>query len=132
MDQGISRNTSATGTREARPIAQYPPSSAGTSAAALVPAEDGGYCAIGLASRVPVAEVFREIPWSTDAVLSATLHRLEDARLPHRVLEAAYDVDLPEDVDRLRRDLAGRDPDAEDFPAATARALAALAAGPRP
>ena len=58
--------------------------------------------------------------------------RLESAGVPHSVLEGAYDVDLPEDVDRLQRDLAGRDPNAEDFPAATARALAALAAGTRP
>lgn len=98
------------------------------SAAALVPAEDGGYCAIGLAAHAPFAEVFREIPWSTEAVLSETLRRLEGAGLPHRVLEAAYDVDRPEDVDRLRRDLAGRDANAEDYPAATARALAALSA----
>ena len=105
---------------------------AGGHSAALVPAEDGGYCAIGLAARAPVAEVFRDIPWSTATVLSETLRRLEAAGLPHCVLETAYDVDLPEDVDRLRRDLAGRDPHAEDFPAATARALAALAAGPRP
>ena len=102
------------------------------SSAALVPAEDGGYCAIGLAAAAPVAEVFRDIPWSTGAVFSETLRRLEAAGVPHRVLEAAYDVDLPEDVDRLQRDLASRDPDAEDFPAATARALAALAAGTRP
>lgn len=105
---------------------------AGGSAAALVPAEDGGYCAIGLAERAPVSEVFRDIPWSTGGVLAETLRRLESAGLPYRVLEAAYDVDRPEDVDRLRRDLEGRDPNAEDYPAATARALAALAAGPRP
>lgn len=79
-----------------------------------------------------MAEVFRDIPWSTGAVLSETLRRLESAGVPHSVLEGAYDVDLPEDVDRLQRDLAGRDPNAEDFPAATARALAALAAGTRP
>ena len=102
------------------------------SAAAVVPAEDGGYCAIGLAARASVAEVFRDIPWSTGGVLAETLRRLESAGLPHRVLEAAYDVDRPEDVDRLRLDLAGRDPNAEDYPAATARALAALAAGTRP
>lgn len=97
--------------------------------AALVPAQDGGYCAIGLAAHAPVVEVFRDIPWSTGAVLSRTLQRLEGAGVPHRVLESAYDVDRPEDVDRLRRDLAGRDATAEDYPAATARALAALPAG---
>ncbi len=97
--------------------------------AAVIPAEDGGYCAIGLSAAAPIAEVFREIPWSTPAVLAVTLRRMSQAGLPCRVLEPAYDVDLPEDLERLRRDLAGRDPSGEDFPSATAGALATLARG---
>ncbi len=100
--------------------------------AALVPAEDGGYCAIGLNARAPIEEVFRDIPWSTGAVLSETLRRIADAGLAHRVLETSYDVDRPEDIERLRRDLAGRDASGEDYPSATARALAALTSGPLP
>jgi rSAM/selenodomain-associated transferase 1 len=95
--------------------------------AAVVPAEDGGDCAIGLSAGAPVAEVFREIPWSTSAVLSTTLQRMEKAGLRCRRLEPAYDVDRPEDLERLRRDLSGRDPGDADFPSATAGALAALA-----
>ncbi len=94
--------------------------------AVLVPAEDGGYCAIGLRAGVPVAEIFRDMPWSTGALFERTLGRLRSAGLRHRVLAAGYDVDRPEDLERLRRELAGRDPSAADYPAATAAALKAL------
>lgn len=95
--------------------------------AAVVPAQDGGYCAIALSRRVEPAEVFRDIPWSTPGVLAATLARLTQAGLVVAALAPAYDVDRPEDLERLRRDLAARDPGEEDFPSATAAALAALA-----
>lgn len=94
--------------------------------AAVVPAEDGGYCAIGLTPRAPVEALFHGIPWSTEAVLSETLALLEAHSVRYRVLPAAYDVDRPEDLDRLRSDLSRRDAAAEDFPSATARVLATL------
>jgi rSAM/selenodomain-associated transferase 1 len=97
------------------------------SEAVIIPAEDGGYCAIGLAAGVPVRDVFFEIPWSTSLVLSATLERLAALGLQESVLEPAYDVDRPEDLDRLRRDLALRDPEGRDYPRATARFLCSLA-----
>jgi len=94
--------------------------------AAVVPAEDGGYCAIALGNRAEPRLVFGGVPWSTPDVLAATLGRLDGAGLSTRVLEAAYDVDRAEDLDRLRRDLARRDPAGSDFPRATAEALARL------
>lgn len=94
--------------------------------AALIPAGDGGYCAIALSSAVEPAAVFREVPWSTPATLQATLDRLRDARLSVAVAAPAYDVDRPEDLERLRTDLAGRDPSEEDYPRATSAALALL------
>lgn len=104
--------------------------------AALVPAEDGGYCAIGLRAGTDVDTVFRDIPWSTPSVLAATFDRLRTARLRVRELASAYDVDRPQDLDRLRRDIGARRPDEEDYPRATAAALEALdrfeAAEPRP
>ncbi len=96
-------------------------------AAAVIPAEDGGYCAIGLAARVPVREIFRDIPWSSASVLSTTRERMAALGLDVAVLDSAYDVDRPEDLARLRRDLAARDPAGRDFPRATARALAEIA-----
>jgi rSAM/selenodomain-associated transferase 1 len=97
------------------------------SEAAIIPAEDGGYCAIGLTAGVPVRDVFLEIPWSTSLGLSATRQRLAALGLSETVLEPAYDVDRPEDLDRLRRDLARRDPGGRDYPRATARLLGSLA-----
>lgn len=96
--------------------------------AAIIPAEDGGYCAIGLSRDIAPEKVFEAIPWSTAGVLDATLARLAGLGAAVSVLEAFYDVDRPEDVGRLAKDLASRDPGGEDFPSATARALKELAA----
>ena len=92
----------------------------------VVPAEDGGYCAIGLTPGASLREVFRDIPWSSSSVLEVTLERTRSAGLHLEVLAPAYDVDRPEDIGRLRQDLALRDPLAPDYPRATARVLASL------
>lgn len=102
---------------------------AGGSDAALIPARDGGYCAIALSTSVDPAAVFRDVPWSTSATLATTLDRIREAGLAVAVDPAFYDVDRPEDLDRLRRDLAGRDPSADDYPRATSAALALLPSG---
>ena len=94
--------------------------------AALIPAEDGGYCAIALSARAAPAAVFRDIPWSSASVLAVTRTRLAEAGLSVVTLEAAYDVDRPEDVERLRGDIARDSPHAPDYPSATARALQEL------
>jgi glycosyltransferase A (GT-A) superfamily protein (DUF2064 family) len=70
--------------------------------------------------------VFRGIPWSSAGTLRATVQRMRGAGLSVELLETAYDVDRPEDLVRLRRDLAARDPAAADFPRATARELRQL------
>ena len=95
--------------------------------AAIIPADDGGYCAIGLARGLSPRLVFDAIAWSTGGVLAATLERLAAERVAHRVLAPAYDVDRPEDLERLGRDLSRHDPRADDYPRATAAALRALA-----
>ena len=97
--------------------------------AALIPAGDGGYCAIALSSAVEPAAVFRDVPWSTPATLETTLDRLREEGLSFALAAPAYDVDRPEDVDRLRSDLARRDPAEEDYPRATSAALALLPTG---
>jgi rSAM/selenodomain-associated transferase 1 len=98
----------------------------GRTGAAAVPAEDGGYCAIALSAGAPWREAFREIPWSTGDVLVVTERRLAERGSPLTLLSPGYDVDRPEDLDRLRRDLAARDASAADYPHATAFALARL------
>lgn len=81
------------------------------------PAEDGGYCLLGLTRPHP--ELFRDIPWSTPQVLATTLDRAAAGRLPVRSLPTWYDVDTPADLARLQRDLAAH----PDTAPATARWL---------
>ncbi len=92
----------------------------------MIPAEDGGYCAIAFSAGAAWREALRDVPWSTAEVLDVTRRRLSDCGVELWTLPAGYDVDRPEDLDRLRRDLSARDREAPDFPVATARALAAL------
>jgi rSAM/selenodomain-associated transferase 1 len=99
------------------------------SRACLIPAEDGGYCAIGLSHAAPVSEVFREIPWSSAEVLEVTRARLSGAGYDAAILAPSYDVDRPEDLAKLAADVASRDPSEPDYPASTAAALASICPG---
>lgn len=99
---------------------------AGGVAVALIPARDGGYCAIALSSRIDPEAIFDEIPWSSPRTLERTVARVRARRLSLAMLDPSYDVDRPEDLDLLRRDLARRDPAEKDFPRSTAAVLAEL------
>ncbi len=72
----------------------------------IIPSTDGGYVLLGL--RRPVAAVFRGVEWSTEAVHRQTLERAEEAGLSVHKGDPWYDVDGPEDLDRLREELAAR------------------------
>lgn len=91
---------------------------------ALIPAQDGGYCAIALAPGVPPWIVFRDVPWSSERTLAVTVARARREGLRVALRAPAYDVDRPEDLKTLARDLARRNPDDDDYPHATAKALA--------
>lgn len=67
----------------------------------IVPAEDGGYVLIALSRPFP--ELFSGIEWGTNRVLVETLRNLETDGRPARVMEPLWDIDEPEDLDRLRR-----------------------------
>jgi rSAM/selenodomain-associated transferase 1 len=67
--------------------------------AVFLPAEDGGYGLIGL--RRPVPALFRGIAWSTDTVMEETRARLRAAGLGWSEPALIWDVDRPEDVERL-------------------------------
>lgn len=71
--------------------------------ACLGPASDGGYYLIGIGE--PHAVAFRDIPWGTADVLSVTVRRLQDAGIGFELLDPWYDVDTPEDLDRLIEEL---------------------------
>jgi rSAM/selenodomain-associated transferase 1 len=73
---------------------------AGGCDAVLGPAEDGGYVLIG-ARRVTPA-LFEGIEWGTGGVYAATARRLEAAAYRWRALRPSWDVDRPQDLERLR------------------------------
>jgi len=73
--------------------------------AVLAPAEDGGYVLIGLAH--PERSLFERIAWGGPTVLAETRGRLAAAGLRWREIATLWDVDRPEDLDRLRRELPG-------------------------
>ncbi len=68
--------------------------------AVFYPAEDGGYVLVGL--RQPQAALFDDMAWSTDAVMSQTRARARSLNLRVREFETLWDVDVPEDLARLR------------------------------
>lgn len=67
----------------------------------LSPAEDGGYVLLGL--RQHAEALFEGIPWGSDVVLAQTRQRLQRLGWSWRELAVRWDVDRPEDVERLRR-----------------------------
>jgi rSAM/selenodomain-associated transferase 1 len=70
--------------------------------AVLGPAEDGGYHLIGLRRSEP--RVFEGISWSTDCVLSQTRVRLSALGMRWHELPQRWDLDRPEDYERLLAD----------------------------
>ena len=70
--------------------------------AVVFPAEDGGYVLIGM--RKPAPALFETMPWGSGTVLKETKARA--AKLGLRTLDIAtlWDVDQPDDVDRLERE----------------------------
>jgi rSAM/selenodomain-associated transferase 1 len=67
----------------------------------LGPAEDGGYYLIGL--RRAYRELFEHMPWSTSQVFAETRHRSLQHGLTVACTEYWYDVDMPDDLKRLRQ-----------------------------
>lgn len=67
--------------------------------AVFAPCEDGGYALIGL-SRVD-AKLFDGIAWGSDSVMASTRDRLKQLGWRWTELETLWDVDRPEDYDRL-------------------------------
>ena len=68
--------------------------------AVFLPTEDGGYVLVGL--QAPQPPLFKAMPWSTDQVMVETRRRLERAGLRWRETATLWDVDTPEDLERLR------------------------------
>jgi uncharacterized protein len=76
--------------------------------AALIPALDGGYCAIALARPLPV--LLADMPWSEPGLLDATRARAVAEGLRLEVLQPWHDVDAAVDLEMLRLSLAAAQP----------------------
>jgi uncharacterized protein len=69
----------------------------------LGPCDDGGYYLIGVTQPLP--RLVRDVRMSTPHALADTLRVAEEEGLPTALLPAAYDVDVWDDLLRLRGDL---------------------------
>ena len=69
----------------------------------LGPCSDGGYYLIGLRAVIP--SLFRDIAWSSETVLSATVERATQLGLVIALLDPWCDVDTPADLLLLRERL---------------------------
>lgn len=67
------------------------------------PSTDGGYYLIGMQGNV--TDMFEEVSWGTDRVLSESLNVLKHKRAEAELLPVWYDVDLPEDLRFLKTHL---------------------------
>ena len=76
---------------------------AGTHDVVLGPCEDGGYYLIGL--RAPQPRLFAGVPWSTGAVLGATLEKASASGLSVHLLPRWFDVDTEHDLKRLHAEI---------------------------
>jgi glycosyltransferase A (GT-A) superfamily protein (DUF2064 family) len=64
--------------------------------AVFAPAHDGGYALVGLSREAP--ELFEQIDWGTQNVMSQTLARAQSLGLRVKLLRTVWDVDTPADV----------------------------------
>lgn len=67
--------------------------------AVLLPAEDGGYVLVGAAQPLP--ELFAGVDWGTERVMAQTRENLRAAGLRWCEPATLWDIDRPEDLDRL-------------------------------
>lgn len=88
--------------------------------AVLGPTDDGGYYLIGL--RACPDGLFAGLPWSSPDTRRATLARLAERGLTTAVIGGYFDVDGPDDLDRLTALLTGD-------PSRAPRTAAALGVG---
>jgi rSAM/selenodomain-associated transferase 1 len=94
----------------------------GDERAVFGPAIDGGYYLVGLNHNEP--RLFEDIPWSTPAVLEASLAKARQINEHVTQLGVWYDVDDAESLDLLLAELKGRRPSGVDQKVAAGRALA--------
>jgi len=73
----------------------------------LGPSEDGGYYLVGM--KRPCDRIFESITWSSARVLQQTLERATEASLRVALTRCWYDIDTPDDLQRLQTELLSSD-----------------------
>lgn len=73
--------------------------------AVLGATRDGGFYLIGL--RLLKKELFENVEWSSPQTFEQTVRNIENANLTLSLLPLWYDIDTPEDLAKLRRELTG-------------------------
>jgi uncharacterized protein len=68
----------------------------------LIPVDDGGYALIG--ARNPHPQLFTDMAWGGATIMADTRHRMIDLGLSWRELDQLWDVEVPADLERLRRE----------------------------
>jgi rSAM/selenodomain-associated transferase 1 len=71
----------------------------------LAPAEDGGYALVAATRMSP--DLFEGVSWGTVSVYAETASRLNAAGYRWRALRTVWDVDRPEDLERLSSSFGG-------------------------
>jgi rSAM/selenodomain-associated transferase 1 len=71
----------------------------GDNDAVVIPAEDGGYVLIGM--KTPAPEAFAGVDWGSARVMAQTRQRLAALGWRWHEADPLWDVDLPQDLDRL-------------------------------
>jgi rSAM/selenodomain-associated transferase 1 len=66
----------------------------------IIPADDGGYVLVGMREAQPA--LFSDMRWSTPGVMDETRRRLRQLGLAWQEPVTLWDVDVPEDLGRLR------------------------------
>ena len=79
----------------------------------LGPALDGGYYLVGMSAAH--VGIFEGIEWSTPAVWTQTVARIDRLGLRYFALPEFFDVDEHSDLGRLRRDILEVDEDGDSF-----------------
>ena len=67
----------------------------------ILPAEDGGYALLGMNQIEPT--LFRGIAWGEDSVMATTRERLKAKNINWTEPAEVWDVDRPEDLQRLKQ-----------------------------
>ena len=68
----------------------------------IAPAADGGYCLIAMNRNAFLSAIFKDIPWSTDAVLSKTIETCVKHGRSIKLLDCLQDIDTIEDFNLYR------------------------------